>query len=52
MNVKLVIAYIRTECAAQVMRELYEAGVGGITAYAVHGIRANVINEDVYEKNR
>jgi len=36
---KLVIAYIRTECAARVMRDLYEAGVGGITAYEVHGIR-------------
>jgi len=35
---KLIIAYIRTECAARVMRELYEAGVGGITAYPVRGI--------------
>jgi len=34
------------------MRELYEADVGPITAYAVHEIRTNVINEDVYEKNR
>jgi nitrogen regulatory protein P-II 1 len=36
---KLVIAYIRTECAAHVMRELYEAGAGGITCYRVHGMR-------------
>jgi hypothetical protein len=32
---KLVIAYIRTECAAHVMRELHETGVGGITCYRV-----------------
>ena len=37
---KLVIAHIRTECAAHVMRDLYEAGVGGITCYIVHGIRS------------
>ena len=37
---KLVIAHIRTECAAHVMRDLYEAGVGGITCYMVHGIRS------------
>lgn len=36
---KLVIAYIRTECAAHVMRELYQAGAGGITCYRVHGMR-------------
>ena len=36
---KLVIAYIRTECAAHVMRELLETGVGGITCYRVHGMR-------------
>ena len=35
---KLIIAYIRTECAAQVMRELHKAGVGGITAYTVRGM--------------
>ena len=28
---KMAIAYIRTECAAHVMRDLYEADVGGIT---------------------
>jgi nitrogen regulatory protein PII len=33
-------AYIRTECAAEVMRDLYNAGVGGITCYRVHGIRS------------
>jgi nitrogen regulatory protein P-II 2 len=37
---KMVIAYIRTECAAEVMRDLYNAGVGGITSYMVHGIRS------------
>ena len=36
---KMAIAYIRTECAAHVMRDLYEAGVGGITCYMVHGMR-------------
>jgi nitrogen regulatory protein PII len=35
---KLAIAYIRPECAARVIRELYEAGVGGITAYEVRGM--------------
>lgn len=35
---KLAIAYIRTECAAHVMRELYEAGVGGITCYLANGM--------------
>jgi nitrogen regulatory protein PII len=37
---KMVIAYIRTECAAHVMRDLYDAGVGGITCSMVHGIRS------------
>lgn len=37
---KLAIAYIRTECAAHVMRDLYDAGVGGITCYMVHGMRS------------
>jgi nitrogen regulatory protein PII len=37
---KIVIAYIRTECAAHVMRDLYEVGVGGITCYMVHGMRS------------
>jgi nitrogen regulatory protein PII len=36
---KMVIAYIRTECAAHLMRDLYNAGVGGITCYMVHGLR-------------
>jgi nitrogen regulatory protein PII len=35
---KLVIAYIRMACAADVMRELHKAGVGGLTAYAVRGM--------------
>ena len=35
---KLVIAYIRMECAADVMRALHKAGVGGLTAYAVRGM--------------
>jgi nitrogen regulatory protein PII len=37
---KMAIAYIRTECAADVMRDLYEAGVGGVTCYMVHGMRS------------
>ena len=35
---KLVIAYIRAEYAAHVVRELHNAGVGGLTAYAVRGM--------------
>ena len=35
---KLLTAYIRVERAADVMRALYNAGIGGITAYEVHGI--------------
>ena len=35
---KMIIAYIRTECFAQVMRELYKVGVGGVTCYRMHGI--------------
>ena len=35
---KLMIAYIRTECASQVMRTLHESGVSGITAYRVRGM--------------
>ena len=36
---KLLVAYIRAECAARVLRELYETGVRGVTAYEVRGIR-------------
>jgi nitrogen regulatory protein PII len=35
---KLIIAYIRVDRGANVMRELHKAGVGGITAYAVRGM--------------
>lgn len=35
---KLIIAYIRMDCGVNVMRELHNAGVGGITAYAVRGM--------------
>lgn len=35
---KLIIAYIRVDRAVNVMRELYETGVGGITAYVVRGM--------------
>ena len=35
---KLIIAYIRVDSCANVMRELYEADVGGITCYMVHGM--------------
>jgi nitrogen regulatory protein PII len=37
-SMKLVIAYIRTEFAEDLMRELYSAGIGGITCYMVHGM--------------
>jgi nitrogen regulatory protein PII len=37
---KMIIAYIRTECSAEVMRHLHNAGIGGITCYQVHGIRS------------
>ena len=37
---KLLVAYIRPECTSKVMRALYKAGVGGISAYEVRGLRA------------
>jgi nitrogen regulatory protein P-II 1 len=37
---KMAIAYTRTECTADVMCDLYEAGVGGLTCYIVHGMRS------------
>ena len=37
---KLLVAYIRPECTSNVMRALYRAGVGGISAYEVRGLRA------------
>jgi nitrogen regulatory protein P-II 1 len=35
---KIVTAYVRTERAAQLMRKLHEAGVGGLSAYMVRGM--------------
>lgn len=35
---KLVSAYVRMERAAQLMRELHRAGVGGLSAYVVRGM--------------
>lgn len=35
---KMITAYVRTERAAQLMRELHEAGIGGLTAYLVRGM--------------
>jgi nitrogen regulatory protein P-II 1 len=35
---KLIIAYIRVDCGANVMRELHKAGVGALTAYEVRGM--------------
>ena len=35
---KLLTAYIRTERAADVMRALYKAEIGGVTAYEVRGM--------------
>ena len=37
---KLLIAYIRPECTSNVMRALYKANMGGISAYEVRGLRA------------
>ena len=37
---KLLVAYIRPECTRTVMRALYKAGGGGISAYEVRGLRA------------
>ncbi len=37
-NMKIVTAYLRAECAPKVIRKLYETGMGGLTAYWVHGI--------------
>ena len=37
---KLLVAYIRPECTSNVMRALYKAGMGGISAYEVRGLRA------------
>ena len=37
---KLIVAYIRPDCTSNVMRALYKAGVGGISAYEVRGLRA------------
>ena len=37
-DMKIITAYVRAECAPKVMRKLHEAGVGGLTAYWVHGI--------------
>jgi hypothetical protein len=36
----MIIAYIRTECSAEVMRDLYNADIGRITGYPVDGIRS------------
>ncbi len=35
---KIITAYVRTECATKLMRKLYEADIGGLTAYMVRGI--------------
>ena len=37
---KLLLAYIRPECTSNVMRALYKAGVGGISAEEPRGLRA------------
>lgn len=41
---KIVTAYVRTERAAQLMRELYHAGVGGLSAYIVRGMSGETSN--------
>ena len=35
---KMISAYVRTQCSAYLIRELHKAGVGGLTAYTVRGI--------------
>lgn len=35
---KMISAYVRTERARELIRALYEAGVGGLTAYVVRGM--------------
>jgi nitrogen regulatory protein P-II 1 len=35
---KLITAYVRKERAAQLMRVLHDVGVGGLSAYIVHGV--------------
>lgn len=35
---KIVTAYVRTQCGPQLMRALHEAGVSGLTAYGVRGM--------------
>ncbi|HVO92030.1 MAG TPA: P-II family nitrogen regulator [Terriglobales bacterium] len=34
----MIIAYVRMERAEQVMRELHDAGAGGLSAYVVRGM--------------
>jgi nitrogen regulatory protein P-II 1 len=36
--VKIVIAYVRTERGAQVIRALHQLGVGGLSTYVVRGM--------------
>jgi nitrogen regulatory protein PII len=35
---KMISAYVRTQCAPHLIRELHKAGVKGLTAYIVHGM--------------
>ena len=35
---KMISAYVRTQCSPYLIRELHKAGVGGLTAYTVRGI--------------
>jgi nitrogen regulatory protein P-II 1 len=35
---KMVTAYVRTQCAPRLLRALHEAGVGGLTTYVVRGM--------------
>jgi nitrogen regulatory protein PII len=35
---KMISAYVRPHCSPSLMRELHQAGVGGLTAYTVRGM--------------
>ena len=35
---KMISAYVRPQCSPYLMRELYKARVGGLTAYTVRGM--------------
>jgi nitrogen regulatory protein PII len=38
IKMKMISAYVRTQCSTYLIRELHKAGVGGLTAYTVRGM--------------